>query len=78
MVILSLLIGMIKHSQITQKNKFAISLQYLEKKLCMEFLFHMQYLIKVTRHVQSTQNRKLVTFLQYLNKKRLFDFVCGE
>ena len=25
MVILSLLIGMIKHSQITQKNKFAIS-----------------------------------------------------
>ena len=33
MVKLSLLIGMIKHSQITQSNKFAISLQYLEKKV---------------------------------------------
>ena len=30
-VILSLLIGMIKHSQSTQSNKFAISLQYLKK-----------------------------------------------
>ena len=28
---LSLLMGMIKHSQITQSNKFAISLQYLKK-----------------------------------------------
>ena len=33
MVILPLLIGMIKHSQITQSNKFAISLQYLEKEV---------------------------------------------
>ena len=33
MVILSLLIGMIKHSQITQGDKFAIPLQYLEKKV---------------------------------------------
>ena len=33
MVILSLLIGMIKHSQITQSNKFAISFQHLEKML---------------------------------------------
>ena len=31
MVILSLLMGMIKHSQITQCNKFAISLQYPKK-----------------------------------------------
>ena len=30
-LILSLLMGMIKHSQITQSNKFAISLQYLKK-----------------------------------------------
>ena len=33
MVILLLLIGMIKDSQITQSNKCAISLRYLEKKV---------------------------------------------
>ena len=32
-VILSLLMGMIKHSQSTQSNKFAISLQYLKKEV---------------------------------------------
>ena len=32
-VILSLLIGMIKHSQNTQSNKLAISLQYLKKEV---------------------------------------------
>ena len=31
-VILSLLLSMIKHSRSTQSNKFAISLQYLEKR----------------------------------------------
>ena len=31
-VILSLLMSMIKHSQSTQSNKFAISLQYLKKE----------------------------------------------
>ena len=30
-LILSLLMAMINHSQITQSNKFAISLQYLKK-----------------------------------------------
>ena len=38
-MILSLLIGMIKHSQIAEGNKFAIFLQYLEKMLYMEFVF---------------------------------------
>ena len=32
-VILSLLMGMIKHSQSIQSNKFAISLQYLKKEV---------------------------------------------
>ena len=32
-VVLSLLIGMIKHSQSTQSNNFAISLQYLKKEV---------------------------------------------
>ena len=40
-VILSLLMGMIKHSQSTQTNKFTIFLQYLKKKLGMEFIFCM-------------------------------------
>ena len=59
---LSLLIGMIKHSQITQSNKFAISLQYLEKKvmyalcmrlcmLCMQLALSL--LMEVNRRVQS-------------------------
>ena len=32
-MILSLLIGMIKHTQNTQSNKFAISLQYIKKEV---------------------------------------------
>ena len=38
-VILSLLLGMIKHSQSTQSNKFAISLQYLKKEVRKEVHF---------------------------------------
>ena len=45
-VILSLLMGRIKHSQITQSNKLVISLQYLKKKLGMEFIFCMQKNVK--------------------------------
>ena len=41
-VVLSLLMDMIKHSQSTQSNKFRISLQYLKKKLGMEFISCMQ------------------------------------
>ena len=75
-VILSLLLGMIKHSQSTQSNKFAISLQYLKKEVRkgVHFLhadehqsfykFGLLLVIEVTRYVQSTQNRKLVIFLQ--------------
>ena len=71
-VILLLLLGMIKHSQSTQSNKFAISLQYLKKEVSngVHFLhaekhqsFHMLgflFLIEVARYVQSTQNRKSV------------------
>ena len=68
MVILSLLIGMINHSQITQSNKLVISLQYFEKEVMdgvhfshadkhlsfykLALLFLLEVL--VTRHVQST------------------------
>ena len=47
-MILSLLMGMIKYSQSTQSNKFAISLQYLKKKLGTELIFCMQISIKVS------------------------------
>ena len=71
-VILSLLLGMIKHSQSTQSNKFAISLQYLKKRSQEESSFFLQadkhqsllFLMEVTRYVQRTRNRKLVIFLQ--------------
>ena len=47
-MILSLLMGMIQHSQSTQSNKFAKSLQYLKKRLGMELIFCMQINIKVS------------------------------
>ena len=65
-VILSLLMGMIKHSQSTQSNKFVISLQYLKKKVRNEvhFLhvdkhqsFHklaLLFLMEAAQHVHST------------------------
>ena len=64
-MILSLLMGMIKHSQSTQSNKFTISLQYLKKEVRngVHFLhadkhksFHKlasSFLMEVVRYVQS-------------------------
>ena len=85
-VILSLLI---KHSQSTQSNMFAISSQYLRKEVMNGVYFlhadkhHSFYklvllsLMEVARHVQSTQNRKLVIFLQYIKKKVLQLLFCS-
>ena len=79
-VILSLLMGMIKHSQSTQSSKFAIYLEYLKKEVRDGVYFlhadkhqsfyklALLFLIEVTRHAQSTKNRKLAIFLQYLKK----------
>ena len=88
-VILSLLMGMIRHFQSTQSNKFAIYLQYLKNKLNNGVhFFHgdklqsfyklsLSFLIEVARHAQSTQNRKLVIFLQYINTKVLQLLLCS-
>ena len=74
-VILSLLIGMIKHSQSTQSKKLAIFIQHLKKEVRngVHFLqadkpqrffkFALSFLMEVARHAESTQN-KMVTFLQ--------------
>ena len=71
---------MIKCFQITQRNKFAISLQYLKKKVSNgDHFWHadkrqsfyksiLSFLMEVARHVQNTQNMKLVIFLQYFRK----------
>ena len=61
-MILSLLMGMIKHSQSTQINKFDICLQNPEKEVRngVDFLH---------TDNQSTQKSKLVIFLQYFRKK---------
>ena len=48
-VILSLLMGMIKHSQSTQSNKLAISLQYLKKEVRGEVQFLWTDLFKVSK-----------------------------
>ena len=87
-LILSLLMGIIKHSQITETNKLAISLQHLKKEVKNVGRFWhadkhqslyklvLSFLVEVVaRHVQNTQNRKLVIFLQYLNKK-LSQLLC--
>ena len=68
--------GIIKHSLITQSNKFGISLQYLKKEVKIGCHFWhadnrqsfyklvLSFLMEVARHVQNTQNRKLVVFLK--------------
>ena len=88
-MMLSLLMGRFKHSQSTQSNKFAISLQYLKKEVRNEVhIFHadkhqsfhklaLSFLIEVARNVQSTQNRKLVIFLQYVKKKVSHLLLCS-
>ena len=80
-VILSLRMGMIKHSQDTQSNKFAMSSQYLKKEVRNGvhlqhpdkhqsfYKLELSFLGEVVRHIKSAQNRKLVMFLQYHEKK---------
>ena len=79
-VILSLLMGMIKHSLKTQSNKFAISLQYLKKEarngaqfFCMQinisfYKLGLSFLPEVFRHIQTTQ---------YLKKKVSHLLLCS-
>ena len=72
-VILSLLMGMICHSQSTQ-SEYLYNIS--KKKLGMEFSkLALSFFMEVSRHVQSTQNRKLVKFLQYVKKSNVTAFV---
>ena len=67
-----------RHAQITQNNKFAISLQYLQKEGIHEvdFLQTKQTSLQVNApnnvtasHSQNTQNNRFAKSLQYLKKK---------
>ena len=63
--------GMIKHSQITQSNKFSISLQYLKKEVrnrgnfwhadkCHSFhKLVLSFLMEVARHVQNKPKQEV-------------------
>ena len=80
--------GMIKHFQITQSNKFTISWQYLKEEVkngghvCHAnkgqsfYKLVLSFLMKVSIHVQNTQNRKLVIFLQYILQKVVTTALC--
>ena len=63
-------------SQITQTNKFAISLQYLKKEVTDEVGFLqisykliLWFLKSVVKHSQSSQNKKFAIFLQYIKNE---------
>ena len=72
---------MARHAQITQNNKFAISLQYLKKEVSdeVDFLHADKYesllqidtmiLIGIVKHSQSSQNSKFKMSLQYLKEE---------
>ena len=82
---LSLLIGMLKCCQSIQNNKFAISSQYLKKKLGMHFLHGdkhqsfckpvLLFLMEVVRYVQSTQKRSCSCFCVLLWCKTFRSFM---
>ena len=72
---------MARHAQITQNNKFAISLQYLKKELSdeVDFLHADKHesllqtdsiiLMEMFKHSQISQNRKFAMALQYPKKE---------
>ena len=72
---------MARHAQITQNNKFAISLQYRQKKVSnkVDFLHadkHESFLqiqtmifMGMAKHSQNSQNSKFAMLLQYLRKR---------
>ena len=71
----------VRHAKVTQNSKFAISLQYLQKKLSdeVDFLHTDKHesllqidriiLERMVKHSQSFQNAKFAMSLQYLKKE---------
>ena len=83
---------MARHAQITQNNKFAISLQCLRKEFSDEVDFlhadkcesllqiDSMILMRKVKHSQSTQNSEFAMSLQYLKKevKDKVDFLHAD
>ena len=79
--IYTIILGVARHAQIIQNNKFAISLQYLKKKVndevdLLHTYKHKRFLQIDTiifdgdcKHFQSSQNSKFAMYLQYLEKE---------
>ena len=77
----SLCVFKARHPQSIQNNKFAISLQYLTKKVSdeVDFLHANKHegflqiktmvLIEMVKHSQSSQNSKFTMYLQYLKQE---------
>ena len=71
---------LIKNSEITQSNKFAVSLQYLKKEVRngVHFMhadkhqsfYKVALLFLMAKHAQSTTNRKLVNFSFNMLRKK--------
>ena len=80
-LLLSFYVCVARHPQITQNNKFAVSLQYLKKELSDEVDFlhadkhesllqiDSMILMGMVKHSQSSQNSKFAMSLQYLKKE---------
>ena len=74
-----ILLFLARHAQITQNNKFAISLQYLKKEFidffCIQISIKVCYKLIVSfwwgmvKHSWSSQNSKFAMSLQYLKEK---------
>ena len=74
------------HAQITQNNKFAISLQYLNKELSGKVYFLREnkheslqqidsmILVWMVKHFQSSENSEFAMSLQYLKKVKDEEF----
>ena len=80
-LIVTLWLGIVRHAQSTQNNKFAISLQYLEKEMSDQINFLHAYkhesllridtiiLIGMVKHFGGFQNNKFLMSLYYLKKE---------
>ena len=80
-VFYKLILSFFEYAQITQNNKFAISLQHLKKDVCdeVDFLHADKHkgllqigtaiLMEIVRHSQNPQNSKFSMSLQYFKKK---------
>ena len=80
-LILSFQVCVTRHAQIIQNNKFAISLQYLEKEVSDEFDFlhadkhesllqiDTKILMGMIKHSRSSQNSKFTMSFQQLKKE---------